>query len=76
MISPLGRGHRGGTLSITSSWALYSRWGRGTTATEGRTTGTLGSAPAAATEGAAAAEGLAAAELGPDVEVPARGVRP
>ena len=71
MISPLSRGHRGGTLNITSSWALYSIWGRGTTATEGCTTGTLGSAPAAATEGAATAEGLAAAELGPDVEVPA-----
>ena len=28
MISPLGRGHRGGTLSISSSRAMYCSWGR------------------------------------------------
>ena len=35
MISPLGIGHRGGTLSITSSRALYSRWGWGSSSNRG-----------------------------------------
>ena len=55
MISPLGRGHRGGTLSINSSWPAAAG------ATVGRTTGALGPAPTAASEGPAAEEGPAAA---------------
>ena len=35
MISPLGRGHRGETLSVTSSRALYSSWGRGSNGNRG-----------------------------------------
>ena len=31
MISPLGRGHRGGAPSINSNSALDSNWGRGST---------------------------------------------
>ena len=72
MISPLGRGHRGGTLSITSSWAQTTDGAGKAAATEGRTAGTLGSASTAATEGAAEA----AIELGLDMEVPVGGVGP
>ena len=70
MISPLDRGHRGGTLSITSS-----RVGA-VGAAVGRTTGTLGSALATAAEGSTItepAEGPAEAgpaRTGPVVEGP------
>ena len=67
MISPLCKGHRGGALSISSSSALYSSWGRGSSAAaEASATGTLGWAPAAAIgEAPAAGELWPAAELGP-----------
>ena len=55
MIFPLGRVHRGGTLSITSSRAAAVG------AAVGRTAGALGPAPTAAVEGLAAEEGSAAA---------------
>ena len=35
MISPLGRGHRGGTLIITINRALYNSWGRGSSGNRG-----------------------------------------
>ena len=66
MISPLGKGHRGGTLSITSSR------GRGAGAVVGRAVGTLGPAPAVAAEGPTAVEKPAAAEE-PAVEGSAAG---
>ena len=59
MISPLGRGHRGGALSISSDNALDSSWaGEATAAAEGSATGVLGPATVAA----------------PGVEVPVGGV--
>ena len=76
MISPLGKGHRGGTLSITSSRTLYSSCGRGRVATEGCAAGTLGPALAAAIKKAPATEGTATVELRPRVEVPVGGVGP
>ena len=70
MISPLGRGHRGGTLSISGGSALDSNWAReAAVEAKGRATGALGSA-------ATAAEGRTAGALGPTataalgVEVP------
>ena len=70
MISPLGRGHRGGTLSITSSR------GSGSRGSSGARRRALGPAPAAAAKGPAAnepvavgsaeaGEGPAAGEVGP-----------
>ena len=63
MISPLGRGHRVGTLSITSSRGSCSR------SNSGAHSRALGPAPTAALEGPAAAEGPKAAMS--EVEDPA-----
>ena len=76
MISPLGRGHRGGTLSITSSRALYSSWARGSSGYRGASVGTLGPALTTVVKEAPTAEGAATAELGLGVEVRTGGVGP
>ena len=55
MISPLGKGHSGGTLNNTSSRGSDIR------GSSGHTAGALGPAPTAAAEGPAAEDGPTAA---------------
>ena len=77
MISSLGRDHRGGTLSISNSWALYSRLGRGSNDNKGahsrhaRVGACYGDRG-----GGGSTEGPTVAELGPNVKVPTGGVGP
>ena len=72
MISPLGRGHRGGVLSISSGSALDISWDRGGSATaEGRTVGALEPAAAAVEGRMAGALGSATVVAASRVEVSA-----
>ena len=72
MISPLGRGHRGGALNISSGSALDGSWGRGGVGGRGCTEATLG--PAAAVGGCAAAALGQTTAAAPGVEVSVGGV--